>query len=296
MSIEQAIKEAQASEATKGQAQTEELNQEGTQDRQAETKAGETAQPDYESGIDFSDIPEQERAKVKEKFKLKAKLLEDGYQAKFKEVATFKKAQEELVKMGLSTDEAYDVLVKHIETKRNPQKTTEQKKEAVRTLDKLINDSPSDQRSALEQMRQIILEETEVGELKKQIGELTGLVKMLSGKHQENRRSEVNSELDKLSEVYGKEVVDKYRDTVLDISMRFPNESIKKILFHEASDDLEKSFLEKKEKKENKQPLTQEKKNAISSSGSGVSGAGEMIETKGKSFAQLIKDVSKTVR
>lgn len=290
MGLEQAIKEAQESEKT---SQTKEPNQEGTQDRQTETKTGETAQPDFESGIDFSDVPEQIRTQVKDKFKGKAKLLEDGYQQKFKEVATFKKAQEELVSMGLSTQEAYDVLVKHVEQKRNPVKTTEQKKEAVRTLDKLINDSSTEQRSALEQMRQIILEETEVGELKKQLSEITDLVKILSGKHFDDRKSSVNSELDKLSEIYGKEVVDKYRDEVVGIALKFPKESVKKILFHEASDDLEKSFLAKKE---NKETLTQEKKNAVSSSGSGVSGSGQMIETKGKSFSQIIQDVKKTLR
>jgi hypothetical protein len=290
MGLEQTIKEVLGNPS----GQTQEPNQEGTPNRQTELKAGEAAKPDYESGVDFSDIPEQIRTQVKEKFKTKAKLLEDGYQGKFKEVSQFKKAQDELIKMGLTTQEAYDVLAKYIEQKKNPEKTVEQKKEAVKTLDKLISEAPFEQREALTQMRQIILEETEIGELKKQVSQLSDFVKILSGKHFEDRRDSANSELDKLAEIYGKEIVDKYRDKVIDISLRFPQESVRKILFHEASDDLEKSFLEKKEGK--KEILNQEKKNAISSSGSGVSGASEMIETKGKSFAQLIQDVKKVMR
>ena len=47
----------------------------------AETKSGEPAK-EYVSGIDLSDIPEQDRPRIKELFSKKAKLLEDGYQAK----------------------------------------------------------------------------------------------------------------------------------------------------------------------------------------------------------------------
>mgnify|MGYP001583588945 FL=1 len=118
------------------------------EETEAETKSGETAE--YVSGIDISDIPEQDRPRIKDLLSKKAKLLEDGYQGKFKEVAEFKNAQEELVKAGLTTAEARDVLIKHIEQKRNPQPaTTTEKKDALKTLDKLINEAPLEQRSAL---------------------------------------------------------------------------------------------------------------------------------------------------
>ncbi len=77
------------------------------EDTEGETKSGET--PEYVSGIDISDIPEQDRPRIKELLSKKANLLEQGYQGKFKEIAEFKKAQDELVRAGLTTTEARDV-------------------------------------------------------------------------------------------------------------------------------------------------------------------------------------------
>lgn len=288
MGYEQILKEAQESHS-----QTVEQNLKGTQNSQEETKPGKTllTDKDYELGVDFSDIPEQIRTQVKEKFKQKGKLLEDGYQSKFREVAKFKQAQEELVQLGLSVNEAKDVLIQHINAKKNPIKSTEQKKDAVKILDSLVNDAPSEQKEALRQMRSIILEETNSDELKKEVHELKGLVKMLSGKADNERIGQVQTELVNLSKVYGDELVDKYKDTILEIASKFPNESVRKIFFHEAADELEQTILSKKE--DSKTILTKEKKEAISSNSSGISGAADMLDTKKESFSSLLQKISK---
>ena len=265
-------------------AETEEGMSRETQS--GETKTGET--PDYVSGIDISDIPEQDRPKFKEKLALKAKLLEDGYQPKFQEVAQLKKAQDELVKMGLSVDEAYDVLAKHIEQRRSPKVATEKKKEAVKTLDDLLEKAPYDQRPALEQMRKIILEETNVGELRKEITDLRALVKGLSGDNTSAKQTKVNQFVDDLSSKYPKDLVDKYRANMVDAHLRY-NIPLGRILQSVVPlDELEQAILSK-----GKKPLTKEKKEAIVSDPSGVTSAAEKIDIKSNSLKDVISNILK---
>jgi len=260
----------------------------------AETKAGETA--DYVSGIDISDIPEQDRPRIKELLEKKAKLLEDGYQPKFQEVAQLKKAQEDLVKMGLSVDEAYGVLDKHVKQRNNPQVTTEKKKEAVKVLDKLLeraadydNDGkPTGQRQSLEQMRQIILEETNVGELKKEIGDLKTLVKELSGDNVNTKQTKANQFIDELSSTYPKELVEKYRANMVDAHLRYRIPLKRMLQSVVPLDELEQAIL-----KRGKKPLTQAKKEAISSNPSGVTSPTEQIDVKSKSWKDTISTLLK---
>ncbi len=252
------------------------------EDTSGETKSGET--PEYVSGIDISDIPEQDRPRIKELLSKKAKLLEDGYQGKFKEVSTLKKAQEDLVKMGLSTEEAYDVLSKHVQQKTNPVKTTEQKKDAVRTLDKLIEQAPYEQRSALEQMRTIILEETEVSEIKKDLDAIKKTLGVYQQSAFSSRQKQVEVDLGTLSEKYGKDLIEKYRDVITERGLQNPNLPLIKIFSFEVPiEEIEQAILLK-----GKKPLTTEKKQAISSSGSGITSAAEKIDTTKKSYADLL--------
>lgn len=250
-----------------------------------ETKTGET--PEYVAGIDISDIPEQDRPKFREKLSLKAKLLEDGYQVKFKEVAQFKKAQDELIRMGLTTDEAYDVLVKHIEQKRNPQTSTTQKKEAVKVLDRLIEQADYQQKPTLEQMRQIILEETEADKLRKEIKDLTILVNELRGESVISKKTKVEQYLDSVSDKFGKELIDKYKDNFIDAHLNYKIPLEKLITAVIPFEELEQAILSK-----GKKQLTQEKKEAISSKPSGITSS-EKIDTKNESLSSLIGKVIK---
>ena len=279
--IASAVKETQD---TSTQETTETKKELAQQDTTGETNTGET--PEYVSGIDISKYPERERPLVRKVLEDKAGLLEKGYHSKFEEVAKFKKAQDELVKLGLDVDEARDVLVKHIEQKRNPTQTTQQKKEAVKKLDKLIENAPDEQKQPLEQMRQIILEETEVVELKKQVQDLHTLVKELSGDAVISKRSKVEQYAETLTPKYGKELIDKYRDNFVDahINYKIPLEKLIQSVI--PLEELEQAILSKGRK-----PLTQEKKEAISSTNSGVTSTSEKIDIKSKDLKGLILDV-----
>ena len=247
---------------------------------EGETQSGET--PEYVSGIDISDIPEQDRPRIKEFLSKKAGLLEKGYQDKFKEVAEYKKAQDDLVKAGLSLSEARDVLNRHIEQKRNP--TPSEKKEALKTLDKLIGEAPIEQRGALEQMRTIIKEETGVSELSKKVEQMEKLLGIYQATAMDSRQKQVEADLSKFSEKYGKELVEKYRDVITERALQHPTLPVNKIFQYEVPfEEIEQVILSK-----GKKPLTEDKKNAITSPATKITSATEKIDIKKSSFQDIL--------
>jgi tetrahydromethanopterin S-methyltransferase subunit G len=246
----------------------------GVSQSSSETKSGETEE--YVAGVKISDFPEQERAIAKKVLEAKAKLLESGVQKKFQEIAKFKKAQDDLISMGLSVDEAQDVLQKHIEQKRNPQKTTAEKKEAVKTLDKLISDAPYEQRQPLEQMRQIILEETNVSSLQKKVDDLEKMVSYFRTKDMQLGEKTLTDDLASLEQKFGKDLIEKYSDEVKSEWRKYPNSKAKDILKYVVPDDeYEQALLSRKTK-------VKEKVEASVSIGSGITSSSEAINTKGK--------------
>jgi hypothetical protein len=255
-----------------------------------ETQSGETSE--FVSGIDIKDIPEQDRPRIKELLKKKADLLEKGYQPKFQEVAELKKSLEWLKSEGLSASEATEQLRKYAQQKKNPVTTTQEKKEAVKTLDKLLETSPIEQRASLEQLRQIVLEEANTSELKKEIEGIKQALGIVSSSAQKSREKEISLELDTTySEKFGKDFIGKHRDRILSVALKFPNEPISKIIKIETPDDeYEQALLAKKIG--NKKPLTEEKRNAISSKGEGVSLAKDTVNTKG-SYKDMLLDLIK---
>ena len=259
---------------------TEEQTPEGAEKTTPEeTKAGETSEKEYVSGIDISDIPVEDRPRIKEKLEAKAKLLEDGYQVKFQEVSKFKKAQDDLVNMGLSVEEAQGVLVKHIEQKQNPTQTTQKKEEAVRTLDKLVQDAPYEQKQSLEQLRQIILEETDVTALKKEMANLKQYVGYLRGRDIETGLSKVTQDLKSLETKFGTDLVSKYKDSIIGEWRKNPQVKAKDILKYVIPDEeYEQAIIASANK--GKKPLTIEKKNATQSSQSSVTSK-ETLDTSG---------------
>ena len=270
---------------TKDTAKSETTKQaEGISESQSgDTKTGET--PEYVAGIDISDIPAQDRPRFKEKLEKKLGLLDKGYQDKYKEIATFKKAQDELVSAGLNAEEARDVLLKHIESKKNPQDKSQVKK----TLDNLIDNAPNDdQKESLRQLQTIIMEVTDSEKLQKRVDQLEKTLGNVAVGYQDVRRKEVESELKPLSERYSKDLVNKYHDVIVDDCMKF-NVTPSQALRNRATDDeIEQVFLSKNKRKE-------EKLNAVSSPSSGMTSA-EKIETKNRKVGDILRDVIKLTK
>jgi hypothetical protein len=255
----------------------------------AETKSGEPAK-EYVSGIDISDVPEQDRPRFKEMFSKKAKLLEDGYQVKFKGVAALAKAQEDLEKMGLQVEEAREVLTKHLEAKKGKITDTDKAK-SLRTLDRLIdNASDADQKAALTQMRTIVEEETGIKSINERLDRLDKFYQSSSLELSNKRQTQLNDEIKQLETQYGQEVVGKYKEDIMKHGMA-SNNTARRLLHAIADpDEIEQAILSRT-KETKKKPISEDKLNAISSGGSGITGSHESLDTKKMSF----KDIFRTV-
>lgn len=255
-----------------------------------DTKSGDTSEKIYASGVDISDIPEQDRTRITELLTKKASLLEKGYQDKFKEVSTLKKAQSELASAGLTVEEAQSVLQEHIRKKQSPQainSITQDKKDASSLIDNLIEQSPEN-RASLEQLRTVILQVTNSSVLNDKIAKMEQLLGGMAGTVLDTKKAKLNTELDGLSDKYGKEFIESKREDILDKALRF-NASPKKILFADYPDEVEQAISVKG----NRKPLTPEKRNAIMGNGQTVSSANEKIDIKKESMGNIISQLLK---
>lgn len=254
----------------------------------AEGTAGEThtgGTPGYVSGIDISDIPEQDRPRIKELLTKKASLLENGYQGKFKEVADLKKEKEALAKLGLSSEKASEIIRNHIEQQNKPV-TTQEKKDAAKMLDKLKDQIPPEQHYQIEQLRQAILEETNIKAVNEKLEKIEKLLGVYHQSAMTQREKQIESDLAVLSERYGKELVDKYGELIKERGLQNPTIPINKIFQYEVPDEeKEQAVLSKS----NKKPLTDDKKKAITNSSSGVTASNEKVDVKGTSYADLLR-------
>ena len=263
-------------------------NQTGiVQNQSGETQSGGT--PEYVAGVDISDIPEQDRPRIKAKLEEKLKLLDKGFQPKFQEVATLKKSLEWLASKGLTPEKAEKILLDSL-VQGDTKQLMGDKKEAVKTLDKLISESPYEQKEALQNMRKIILEETNADKLVKKIDELEKTVQYLSGKDINFGRQSVNNDLKALEEKFGKDMMDKYRDIVLAEWEKYPQTKAKDILKYVVPDDeYEQALLSKV----NRQA---EKLNAVTNNGSGVTSSTASLNVRKTSLKDLLTSVVKEKR
>ena len=288
--LQQTLEEIQG-EQSANSSQSKETD-EGISNNEGEGETNSGVTPEYLSGVDISDIPEQERPRIKELAKKKLDLLEKGYQPKFQKVAQLEKTLEWLQSEGLSPQEAEQQLRAYAQQKKNPVTTVQDKKEAVKTLDTLIQTSPVEQRQALEQMRTIILEETNVSSLQKKFEDLEKVVGYFTNSAAQTKQKEISNELETtFTKKLGKEFIEKHKDVIVRAALNHPNVGLYKIIKDQTPDDeFEDALLANK--LGNKKPLTTEKINAISSSGQGVSIAKDTVDTN-KSWKEVLRDLTK---
>jgi uncharacterized protein YjgD (DUF1641 family) len=265
---------------TKAQkAETAETNNTDTENKevQSETKSGET--PEFIRGIDVSDlkdVPEQYRQLIKDKLSQKLELADKGIQPKLQEVAELKRVKEGLAKRGLTADEIDTAVNDYVTRKNTPNKEA---KENAKLLDQLIDKSDPETREALNQWRKIIAEESQEA--------IKAIREELSSFRNESistRRDKLVSEIDGLRDKYGDELIDKYKDTLIEAGLKY-KAPMKNLLHSIAPDEVEETILAKVNK--GKKPLTEEKKNAITSSSNVISD--QIIDIKKSSFGDLIR-------
>ena len=254
-----------------------------SQSQSGDTKSGE--KPEFVAGVDISDIPEQDRPRIKAKLEEKLKFLEKGYQPKFQEVAKLKKSLEWLGQQGITGEEAEEVLKKHIEGKKAP--SSSDKKDTLKTLDKLIQESPYEQKEALQNMRKIIAEETNSDVLRNEISELKKAVIYLTGKDMNINLREAEQELTALEGKLGKELISTYREKALEEKAKYPGATISKILKNIVPDDeYDQAILSKGSR-------AKEKLNAVTNNGSGATSSSATLNVRKTSMKDILTSVLK---
>lgn len=251
-----------------------------------DTQSGGT--PEYVSGIDISTIPEQERPIARKVLAEKAKLLEDGYQAKFKEINDFKREREEILKLGISTNEAAQVIRDHISSKTNAK---DAKKESSKLIDQLMESAPDlETRKGLENLKAIIKEQTNIDDIRKELDDLKSYVNHSRGREFQTREQSLNSAMDSLSTEYGKEFIDKYRDTIVKEGLKYTDADPEQLLGAIANPkELKQAILSNAPKKESERK--QEKINAISSSTSGMTSPAQTIDIRKTSMKGIMSQI-----
>lgn len=282
--LSQTIREVMTEPAKASSASTVETAKGISEGTTGETQSGGT--PEYVSGIDISTLPEQERTVARKVLAEKAKLLEDGYQAKFKEVAQFKKQREEILSLGISENEAVEAIRNHVASKTNAK---DAKKEAARVIDKLKESAPDlETRKGLDNLENIIMELTNINDIKKQLEELQGYVKYSRGKEFQTREQLLNGALSSLEKEYGKNIIDKYGDELIKQGLAYSDADPERLL-HAIVDpkELKQAILANSKKDDRKQ----EKINAVSSPGSGMTSPLQTIDVKKTPMKGILSQV-----
>ena len=239
----------------------------------------------------MSDIPEQDRPRIKEMFAKKAKLLEDGYTTKFQKVAHLAKAEENLMKLGLTPEEIQQAVASHIESKKSKTSDADKTKQ-LRTLDRLIKDaSDDDQKAALAQMRTIVEEETGIKGIQEKLDRLEKFYNVSVAEMSNKRQSQLTDEIKQLETQYGPELIEKHREDIIKHGMQ-GNNSARRLLHAIAEpEEIEQAILTNKTKASNR--ISEEKLNAISSNSSGITGSKENLDTKKMGFKDLFRELAK---
>lgn len=249
--------------------------------------------PEFVSGVDISTFSEQERPIARKALAEKAKLLEDGFQSKFKEIAQFKKQREEILSLDISENEAVQVLRDYVASKTNAK---DAKKEASRMIDQLKESAPDlETRKGLENLENIVMELTNIKDIQKKLDSLESYVRHSQGRESQTREQSLNSAMDSLSTEYGKEFIDKYRDVVVKEGMKYADADPEQLLGAIANPkELKQAFLSNLPKVDERK---QEKINAISPSSSGMTSPTQTIDIRKTSMkgimAQIIASTKK---
>lgn len=251
-----------------------------------DTQSGGT--PEYVNGIDISQFPEQERPIARKALEEKGKLLDSGYQKKYQEIAQFKKQREEILSLGISENEAVQVLRDHIASKTNAK---DAKKESSQLIDQMIESAPDlETRKGLENLKAIIKEQTNIDDIKKELADLKNYVDHSKGREFQNREQSLTSSLSSLEKEYGKDIIEKYGEDVIKQGLAYPNADPERLL-HAICDpkELKQALLSNSIKKEDVRK--QEKINAVSSPGSGITSPLQTVDIRKTSLKGIMSQV-----
>jgi hypothetical protein len=155
-------------------------------------------------------------------------------------------------------------------------KSVDNKDRDLKSLDKLINEtSDPAQREQLRQIRTIIKEETpDIKDMEEKIVKLENELSLIKNTALIEQTDKVEIQLQKLEEKFGADLVGKYKKGITATAIKYPNQTVQKLLYHFADDsEIETALLNQAKKKE-KEELDRKKK------GSSPGGAGDSFVAK----------------
>lgn len=271
-----------------------------TQKKSDDNKSEQTQsgrKPEFVSGVDVSDMPDNlTRSEAKGWIEKKAKLLEEGYQSKFKNVAELAKVQDELRTLGVSAQDARRIINDAVASNKT---VKEAAKEVKREIEKLEEEAPDNEtRQGVKRLGKVVQEEVENSPAyKKLLERLDKAEKTLGYVNQREattRKESLNEALDKLKgEKFDDDFIEKYREKIVEEGIKFPNAPVNKILQVVTDpDDYDSALLKTKNKEVKKESRIKEKINANDSASSGVTGSEKHIDVRNTSWKSLLRQVT----
>lgn len=166
----------------------------------------------------------------------------------------------------------------------------------LKKLDKLIEDtSDPAQREQLRDIREIIREETpDTKGLEDKITKLENELLLIRNAALVGQNERVEIQLQKLEEKFGTDLVNKHKKDIIATAIKYPNQSVQKLLYHFADDsEIETALLNQARKKEKDE--LERKKRGSSPSGAEPSFAAKTEFKKDKSGRVTFESIKQRV-
>ena len=234
------------------------------------------------SDLDFSDVPESIRQDVISKVSEKVKLYDSGFRSKTEELSKERKSIEQqrvelndLVRLRdeIQGDPALSKKITQVINNYRAGIRDEEKSidKNLKLLDQILDTTDdASQKEQLRQMREIIKQESGSPELTKELiamkEELASLREVASA----GITGRIESNMDKLEAKYGKELVEKYSNNIIQMAKKYPSyvddKSFPKLLYQFAtSEELENALLESAKSSKQRELTRKEHASAVSS-------------------------------
>lgn len=290
------IKEANVKKSETASAETKlSMNAtESTKDIDTKEAVKDEKKAEYVAGIDVSDMPEnltKEEASswLTKKLEYKARLLEKGYQPKLQKVNELAKVDSQLRELGISVQDVID----NIKSNANQNKSASVQKNAeIKELDRLIESAPDAEKSGLINFRKILMQETGIDALLKKIESLEKAVGGYEVEKTSLLLTKSQAELDSLKDVYGNDLVEGYKDEIIEQKRHYPNLDTEKVLMMIVPPNELRDALVDNHSKKIKTRL-EEKKSGMTNKPSGARGA-EPVDMTGN-WKQALQRNSKNI-
>lgn len=239
------------------------------------------------SDIDLSDVPENIRGEVAKRLEEKVKRYDSGFQSKMADLSKERRELEEqrykmrdLMRLQEEVSGNPD-LEGEITNLINQARAGNLKKKDVNSstdkmLDKLISSADNaETREQLQLLRNVVKEEVkDLVELKDQYKGILDKMKSLESVTHMTQMERADAKIKSLTDRFGKEVIEKYKDDLKKLAVQYPNMSTEKLFYFTATDEELSSALVAEQKRK----LEQEEKRKLDGSFGTTSGIKRPIE------------------